>query len=171
MYLAQSEKFLRDYWFFTFVGVFGIDNENSPLPGLRHAVALLRDLRNAVWFFPQGRIHHPDTRIDGPRGATFLAAKTSAQILPVAFRYEWLVESRPTILAQIGPALEPGVSQEAINTALQNLVDDTRRRLDPIKLESFQPIMKPRLSLNKRWDWCVAALRGRLDRFNRDNLQ
>ncbi len=171
MFLAQSEKFLRSYSFFTFVGVFGLDNERSPLSGLRHAIALLQDHRNAVWFFPQGKIHHPDTRINGPRGAAFLAAKASAQILPIAFRYEWLVESRPTILARIGQPLQPGTPQDAIHVALQNLVDETRRCLDPILLEKFEPMMPPRLSLNKRWDWCVAALRGQLAQFKRDNLQ
>lgn len=170
-HVAQSAKYLRDYPFFTWAGAFGIDLEQGVLPGLRHAIELLRDRRVAMWIFPQGRIHHPDTPIRGNPGASFLSRKAGVQLLPVNFRYEWLVESRPTFLVRIGTPLAPGAMTEEIDSSLQNLNDQTKRKLDPIDLSDFVPLMRPHLSLNKKMDWVIAALRGRLRQFERDNDQ
>jgi 1-acyl-sn-glycerol-3-phosphate acyltransferase len=170
-HLAQSNDQLQKYSYFRWAGAFGVDAEARKIGGLRHALHLLKDHRVAVWMFPQGRIHHPNTGLLARDGAAFLARKSGAQIVPICFRYEWLVESRPSILVRIGGSLASGARTDELTTVMQTLHAQTEDRLDPLDLGEFRPIMKPRMSLNKRVEWVCAALRGNLREFERENNQ
>ncbi len=174
-WLLQEARQWRAAPFFRAVGAIPID-VNHPLPTLRRTMTLLRKPRQVVWFFPQGRVRHPSTPIEALPGAAFLskhALQTGALVIPIVFHYEWLVESRPTLLMTIGEPFQPGAAPSPADIAatLQSLHDRTGASLDPIDLSDFKAIYPPRLSLNKRWEWVVAAATGRLPSFRKDNAQ
>ena len=152
LYLAQSEALLRRYWPLRWLGAFGLSLEGSPLPGLRQALTLLRDPGNAVWLFPQGVLLPQWMPITVKPGASWLALRTGALRLPVAFRYEWMVESRPSLFIHCGPALEPNASDATLAAALQGLYDAVNTSLVPVDLSGWQPLYPPRMSMNKVWE-------------------
>ena len=141
------------------MGVFGIDLEGSALPALRYALQLLADSRNVVWMFPQGRITHPTSPIVPRRGALFLAERSGAQLLPVIFRYEWLVESQPSVFIQFGPA--GSADLEALAAGVPTATGELLAR--------FEPLFAPRMSLNKQVDYLRWRLTGRGQPFEREN--
>ena len=165
-YLAQEERHLARYRFFRWCGVFGIDLEHSALAGMRYALRLLQDAPTALWFFPQGRIAPPGAPTEIRPGAHFLSMKSGAQLLPVIFRYEWLGESRPSILIFIGSSMPCGASSAQLQSAMQALFDEAGESLDPPRLEKYTPLFPPAMSLNKRWDYLVHRLARRREPFD-----
>ena len=81
-----------------------------------------------------------------------MARRSGAQVLPVAFRYEWMVESRPSIFVHCGEALEPGISDAALGEALQGLYDGIGPMLFPVDWSGYRPLFQPRMSMNKVWE-------------------
>lgn len=117
-YLAQEERFLKMYPFHRWIGAFGIDFEGSPLPGLREALRLLRRPGTLMWLFPQGRLEPPGAPIRLRRGASWLAERSGAVLIPVALRYDWRLESRPGLYIRIGVPAAPADDLGASITAL-----------------------------------------------------
>lgn len=157
-YLAQEERHLLKNCWMRYLGVFGIDLDGSTLPGIRHALQLLRDPKTVLWLFAQGRIEHPSRPIEIKPGARFLAEKSGAQLLPVIFRYEWLIESRPSLFIQIGA---PG------SLDLESLARSIPTDLEGL-LERFRPLFKPGMSLNKHLEH-IGWLLGGTGPFEREN--
>lgn len=151
LYLAQSEELLALYWPLRWLGAFGLDIHGSPLPGVRYALGLLRDPRNGVWIFPQGVLLPQWVPIVVKPGALWLAQRSGALVMPVAFRYEWMVESRPSVFIHCGAPLSADTSDEALTKAMQELYDAIRPTLNPVDLSSYRPLFKPRMSMNKVW--------------------
>ena len=178
IYLAMEEKNLRRYRFFTWMGVFGVElsDRRTALPGLRYALRLLqrKDAHRAmplVWMFVQGKLLRPQVPVQVKSGATFLAARSGAALLPLVLRYEWLNESRPSIFVRIGAPLAPGTEETSIADALNSLLASTDQTLDPLDLTGYQPLFAPGMSMNKRWDYLVhlCLLRGKVfDKHNGD---
>ena len=153
LYLAQSETLLALYRPLRWLGAFGLDIHGSPLAGLRYAVRLLEDPRNAVWMFPQGVLVPQWVPIATKPGALWLARQSGALVLPVAFRYEWMVESRPSLFIHCGQALEPDAPNRALAHALQTLFDAIAPTLTPaVDLSGYHPLFPPRRSMNKVWE-------------------
>ena len=168
-YIAQDEKHLARYRFLSWLGAFGIDLDGSPTAGLRYALRVLASPQSLVWFFPQGHIAHPTKPIIAKVGATFLAKKSAAQLLPVILRYEWMIESRPSILIRIGAPLPDTTKAKELQQCLQTLFDEVVP--EPGKFtETFHPLFKPRMSLNKKLDFLIHRLRGERTPFVRENL-
>lgn len=168
IYIAQEEKHLKRYRFFSWLGAFGIDLDGSPMAGLRFAIRVLSNPKNLVWFFPQGQIVYPSKPILIKSGATFLAKKSGAQLLPVILRYEWLIESRPSILIKIGAPLPETTTAKQLQARLQELYDQVDPQPGKI-LDTFQPLFKPRMSINKKLDYIVHLLSGTKTPFEREN--
>ena len=152
LYLAQSETLLALYQPLRWLGAFGLDIHGSPLAGLRYALRLLENPRNAIWMFPQGVLVPQWVPIAVKPGALWLARQRGALVLPVAFRYEWMVESRPSLFIHCGEALEPDASDEALARALQTLFDAIGPTLAPVDLSSYRSLFTPRMSMNKVWE-------------------
>ena len=153
VYLAQYEKLLARYAPLRWLGVFGLDRGGAAaLPGVRHALFLLGDPKNAVWIFPQGTLVPQWHPIVVRRGALWLARKTAAQVIPVAFRYEWLVESRPSILVNCGEPMAAGARVDDLARTMQALYDDIAKSLKPVDLSGYTPVYRPRMSMNKSWE-------------------
>ena len=152
-YVAQYEKLLARYRFLRWFGAFGLDLDGSALPGLRYALKLLRDPDNALWIFPQGLLVPQWIPIRIKPGALWLAKRSGAKVVPVAFRYEWMVESRPSLFVHFGEPLPHGASDAELGAALQRLYDGIGETLAPVDLTAYHPLFTPRLSMNKLWDW------------------
>jgi 1-acyl-sn-glycerol-3-phosphate acyltransferase len=167
-YIAQEEKHLARYHFLNWLGAFGIDLDGSPTAGLRYALRVLGDPKTLVWFFPQGHIVHPTKPIVAKSGASFIAKKSNAQILPVIIRYEWMIESRPSILIKVGAPLPETTKAKELQICLQGLFDEVIP--EPGKFsETFLPLFKPRMSINKKLDFFMHCFRGDKTPFEREN--
>jgi 1-acyl-sn-glycerol-3-phosphate acyltransferase len=165
--MAQYEKLLTRYRALRWLGVFGLDREGLALPGLRYALQLLRDPRHIVWIFPQGVLVPQWHPIAIKPGALWLARRSGAAVLPVVFRYEWLVESRPSIFVSVGAPLKAQATDEELRNAMQGLYDSIADSLAPLELSSYRSLFEPRMSMNKRWELLTWA--GKRGRFNPRN--
>jgi len=155
IHIAQYELLIRKYPVCRWLGAFAIDLDGSPLPGLRYALKLLEKPENAVWIFPQGVILPQREPIVVKPGATWLAEKRGAWLLPVLFHYDWMLESRPSIFVHCGPALPPGTSPEKLQAEMQRLYDAMVADMHPLEIDDYQPLYPPKPSLNRRWDWLL----------------
>ena len=174
IYLAMEEKNLERYRFFTWMGVFGLDlsNPRAVLPGLRYAVNLLRAAGRTprlVWIFVQGQLLDPRAPIEAKPGAGFLAMRAGAQILPLVLRYEWLLESRPSVLVQIGAPMPPETSPDALAATLNDLFAGIDALLNPARLAACDSLFPARMSMNKRWDHFMHRLMRRHGAFDKQN--
>lgn len=152
LYLAQSEALLELYRPLRWLGAFGLDIHGSPMAGLRYGAKLLGDPHNAVWIFPQGVLLPQGAPIEVKPGALWLARRSGALLLPMAFRYEWMVESRPSLFIHCGEALEPEISEAALAEAMQRLFDAIGPMPTPVDWSGWRPLFAPRLSMNKVWE-------------------
>lgn len=152
MYMAQSEELLSLYKPLRWLGAFGLDIHGSPLAGTRYALGLLRNARHAIWIFPQGVLVPQWVPIRVKRGALWLARQSGARVLPVAFRYEWMVESRPSLFIHCGESVDADLSDEEFARILQRLYDAIGPALHPVDLSLYEPLFAPRMSMNKVWE-------------------
>ena len=176
IYLAMEEQNLRRYRFFTWMGVFGIDlsRERAALPGLRYALRLLQEKASTkaaplVWIFGQGRLLRPALPVEVKPGATFLAARGGAVLLPLVLRYEWLSESRPSILVRVGTPLGSNTPPDVLAATLNSLLAETDRTLAQGELSTYEPLFAPVMSMNKRWDYLVHLCLRRRGVFDKQN--
>jgi hypothetical protein len=87
----------------------------------------------------------------------------------VILRYEWLSESRPTILVSIGEPLACDAPSERLQGAMVQLFKGMDAPVSSRDLSKFRPLIRRALSLNKRWDWLVHRLTGRMEPFEELN--
>lgn len=171
-HLAMEERNLARYFFFPWLGVFGVGLEGAAdaIAGLRYAVRLLRGHPDRLaWIFVQGKLSSPREPIVAKPGAAFIARHASAQILPVILRFEWLIESKATVFLSIAEALPAGTEPEAIAARMNALNAELGARIDATAQEGFKTVFPPRLSLNKRWDYFLHVVTGRQAKFEREN--
>ena len=176
IYLVMEEANLQRYRFFTWMGVFGVDlsDRRAALPGLRYALRLLTSPAenrpaNLVWMFVQGKMLSPAQPVEVKPGATFLAARSGAVLLPLVLRYEWLLESRPSIFVRIGAPLEANAPANRVAEALNALLAETDRTTAQLDLASYEPLFTPGMSMNKRWDYLVHLCLRRRGVFDKQN--
>lgn len=150
-YLAQEERHLARYHFFSRIGAFGL-NLASPRAGLREALRLLASAQNVVWMFPQGALLPAWHPLEIKGGANFLARRSGASLLPVALRYEWLQESRPSIVVNFGKVLPAETSPGELGKAMEDTYGELDEALTAIDLGGFETMLKPRSSINRIWD-------------------
>ena len=170
IYLAMEEKNLRRYRFFTRMGVFGIElaGHLSALPGIRYALKLLRPGR-LVWMFVQGRLQSAGVPIEVRPGARFLAERGNAGLLPVVLRYEWLNESRPSILVSVGNSLPASTSAVELASVLNDMHARLEGHVRSLDLAGAETLFPARLSINKRWDYLLHLLKLRREPFDPRN--
>lgn len=171
-HLAMDERNLARYFFFPWLGVFGVglDGAADAVAGLRYAVRLLRGQPGRIaWIFPQGKLTSPREAIAAKPGAAFIARRSGAQILPVVLRYEWLIESKATVFLSIAEPLPADTGPAAIAARMNALNAELCARIDATTHDGFDAVFPPRLSLNKRWDYVLKVATGRRAEFERDN--
>jgi chlorobactene lauroyltransferase len=171
-HLAMDERNLGRYFFFPWLGVFGVGLENpaDAMAGVRYAVRLLRGQPARIaWIFVQGDMTPPGEPIIARPGAGFIAQHANAQLLPVVMRYEWLQESSATIFLSIGEPMPAVTTPEALAARMNGLNLDLQNRLGGNSRDGLEAVHSPRLSLNKRWDYLRHVATGRRAEFERDN--
>ena len=101
-YLMMEQVNLARYFFFTWMGVFGIDRDNArnALASIEYIAGVLREDHGrgkALWMFPQGTMRHPDRRpLELFGGVANIARRVGVcAIVPVAIRYDFLMEQAP----------------------------------------------------------------------------
>lgn len=122
-----------------------------------------------VWMFVQGKLLPPRLPVEVKAGATFLAAHAGARLLPLALRYEWLVESRPSIFVRVGCPLDAKTPPAALAETLNRLLAETDRTLHPLDPDAYQPLFTPAMSMNRRWDYAVHLFLRRRGVFDKHN--
>lgn len=172
-YCMMEEKQLCHYQFFTWIGAFSVDL-SSPLraaASVRYAVKLMQENQTLIWIFPQGALSSSYERIQVKPGTNYLATRAgSAQLLPVAFRYEFFREDRPEVLIEFGePISAPDSSDEKIQELCQTLADRLEEVARTRNFLGFSSLLSPKWTINKRWEWVRYAVRGRLHEFNPSN--
>jgi len=164
-YCMMDEKQLKHYPFFTWLGAFSVDSSNGirAAAAVRYASKLLRRNKTIMWLFPQGVQTGRYEKIMIQPGIEYLAKHSNdALILPVAFAYEFFREQKPQVLIRFGdPISNADATTEFVQARLQALTDQVLDDCRKGTLEGYQTLMKPRPSINKRWEWFWLKLRGR----------
>jgi len=162
-YLMMDIEQMRKYSFFKYVGVFSVDR-NDPkeaMESINYIVGLLKDTKRFLWIFPQGLMQPQDFRpIKFYSGITKIAEKLGKiNLVPVAIRYEFLMEQRPEVFIKIG---EPDIingnitdTKEYTNYLQQKLVselDYLKQAVINQKSDEFKTIFKGKSSRNRTID-------------------
>jgi len=106
-FLMMEEKQLKQLFLFRRLGAFSVvrGNSHAGLRSINYAVEILKEKPNrALWIFPQGEILPGDARpLHFYQGLARIIEKTGECVaVPIAMRYEFLGEFKPTAFAKIG---------------------------------------------------------------------
>lgn len=162
-YLMMEEAQLAQYPFFTWFGVFGVDKRDprAALESVRYITDMLSERENAaLWIFPQGEMAHPDTRPLRLYGGTANIARRlgACALVPVALRYDFLLEQAPHAFARIGIPLmvqRDGASRDLtanLASAMTLVADDLHRDVTSYRLDGYRKVLSGRGSANANWD-------------------
>ncbi|MGB2958971.1 MAG: lysophospholipid acyltransferase family protein [Bacteroidota bacterium] len=161
-YLMMEEKQLVRYSFFRWIGAFSVRRESprEAVAALRYAAALFDRPNRVLWIYPQGVMKPNDVR---PLGFYTGAARLTqmvdgAQLVPVAHRYEFLMEQRPAAITAFGtPTLEQGMGDpRELTTKLEDrlvdLLDTLRCSIVSGGLTRFSRVLGGESSTNVAYD-------------------
>ena len=171
-YLMVEEKQLRRYFFFTWIGCFSVDRQNtrSALHSLKYAATLLKERGQSgrtvmVSLFPQGEIFPNDRRpLVFYHGAAYLARMVNpVQFYPLAIRIEYLGEQRPALFISLGePVLvsaEEVKQPHFLKSCTQSLEASLTGELDHLRTDilagdysSFKTVIHGKSSTNRIFD-------------------
>ena len=160
-YLMMDIEQLKKYSFFKYIGAFSV-NRNNPAEAVRslnYAAELLSNSNKYMWIFPQGKMLPQDKRpLKFYSGITKIAEKTDCvNLVPVCFRYEFIMEQRPEVFIHIG---KPEIITENMTSNLTEYLRATlESQLDKLKEDvtsgntaAFQTIITGKNSRNKTFD-------------------
>jgi 1-acyl-sn-glycerol-3-phosphate acyltransferase len=174
-YCMMDEAQVKGYPFAGYVGAFSIDLNNSlrAAGATRYAVHLLQIRSTLLWIFPQGEISATHQPFKPRPDSNYLATQAnSAQMLPVAFRYEFFREGKPHVLIEIG---QPFSAVESSEYRIAAQCTEVAKHLDDAivsqNVEGFEVLVHQPLPFRKKWEWLKLAIRGRLDEFKAPSLQ
>lgn len=104
-YIMMEEKQLRRYFLFRKLGAFSVNtiNAHKAARSISFAIKLLKNSKNTLWIFPQGKILPSDKRpMEFSRGLSKIIEKVeNCSVVSVVFRYEFLAEFKPELFALI----------------------------------------------------------------------
>ncbi|MEZ5425576.1 MAG: lysophospholipid acyltransferase family protein [Pyrinomonadaceae bacterium] len=106
-YVLMEEKNLRRFWLFRKLGAFSIvpGDPRETLKSLNYAVKLLKENpKTNLLVFPQGSIIPNDKRpVKFYNGLARIIEKAgTCSVLPIALRYEFLEDFKPTVFINVG---------------------------------------------------------------------
>lgn len=163
-YLMMDIEQMEKYRFFKYVGVFSVNRNDAKdaLNTLNYAADLLHDSKRYLWVFPQGIMQPQDKRpIEFFGGTAKLAEKLgSVNMVPVSFRYEYLMEQRPEVFINIGkPDIIQGEIPKDLTLQIQNKLtkdlDELKEKVVSVNLADFETIFAGKSSRNKTVDKIV----------------
>jgi 1-acyl-sn-glycerol-3-phosphate acyltransferase len=161
-YIMMDLEQMKKYPFFKYLGAFSV-NRDTPADAFKsidYAVKLLKNTKRFLWIFPQGLMQPQDIRpIKFFSGAAKIAEMlNNANLIPVAIRYEFLLEQRPEVFIKIG---EPDITDNILNTRsyteylgnkLLNVLDGLKNDVISQELGQYKVIFKGNESRNKTID-------------------
>lgn len=162
-YLMMDVEQMRKYKFFKYVGVFSVNRNDSreALDSINYAADLLKNTNRFLWIFPQGVMEVQDARpFVFYSGITKIAEKLGViNLVPVAFRYEFVMEQRPEVFVNIG---EPDIIKNNIDNTkeytqylqqkLTKTADDLKEIVLKKDFDGFKTVFKGKSSRNKTVD-------------------
>ena len=160
-YLMMDIKQMKKYSFFKYIGVFSVDRDvpAEAVRSVNYAAELLKDSQRYLWIFPQGDMVPQDRRpLKFFSGITKIAEKTGrVNLVPVCFRYEYMMEQRPEVFISIGkPELFSGKSDsdftEHLRSDMESQLDKLRDDITAGNLAGFKTIFRGKDSRNKSFD-------------------
>ena len=161
-YAMMEERQLERYRFFRWVGAFSVDrgHPRSALTSLAYAERLLDRPGRAVWVFPQGVMQPNDARpLRFYSGIGRLAVQLGkVQLVPLAFRYEFMMEQRPECFVSTGEPLiidrveDVRLLVRELESRLTVLLDELRADVVASRTEGFTRVLSGKLSTNAAYD-------------------
>jgi chlorobactene lauroyltransferase len=162
-YLMMDIEQLKKYSMFRRLGVFSVDKNNPAevMKSINYASSLLKDSGRFLWIFPQGKMEVQDYRpVEFFGGISKIAEKTGkVNLIPAAFRYEFIMEQRPEIFIKLGtPEIinSPAMINENFTV---NLRDKLLNEMDTLKemvvnksIGKFEIVFEGKSSRNKTID-------------------
>ena len=158
-YLMMDIKQMKKYSFFKYIGVFSVDRE-SPTEAIRsvnYAAEILKNSNRCLWIFPQGEMTPQDKRpLVFYSGISKIAERAGkVKTIPVAFRYEFLMEQRPEVFISIGRPVDFTPGNKNFTAELEQLMTN---QLDDLKNDvangtgKFEIVFTGKSSRNKSFD-------------------
>lgn len=162
-YCIMTDEQINQYPYLKQLGAFSIDLEN-PLRAagvVRFAVRLLQKRSTLLWLFPQGDMCSPHQPLQLRTGANYLATQANgAQMLPIAFRYEFFRGNKPLALIEVG---QPFSAHESSDEKIALSCLEVAKRLDESivtqNLDGFVELISPRQTPLDYWNQLCEALR------------
>lgn len=160
-YLMMDIMQMKKYSFFKYIGAFSV-NRNIPTESVRslnYAAELLSNSNKYMWIFPQGEMLPQDKRpLKFYSGITKIAEKIDCvNLVPVCFRYEFIMEQRPEVFIQVGkPEIITGDKSqdltENLSTTLESQLDKLKEDVSLGNTSNFKTIFIGKNSRNKTFD-------------------
>lgn len=180
-HVLMEARNLARYPAFRLIGALPMRRESAreAYVDLAAAHACLR-ASTGLWIFPQGERRPPSERlVNCERGAAHLALTYGAPLrfCAVALRYTFVSEQLPEAFALVGDEWLVDQDRYASRRTLMDLVsrrlqatlDDLDARLRIEDLTAFRPLVRGKLSVNKRFDrfrHAIGLLDGPFERRN-----
>ena len=161
-YLMMDEEQMQKYAFFRWIGAFSVNRSmaNEAMESVNYAASLLKNNNAVLWIYPQGLMQPNDYRpIKFYSGISRIVGKLEGvNLIPMAMRYEFLLEQRPDVFVQIGkvkPYQKPGEIKDLtieLQTQLLNELGVLQDRVINGNLDEFKVILRGKSSTNKNID-------------------
>jgi chlorobactene lauroyltransferase len=161
-FAMMEEKQMRRYPFFRMIGAFSVVRESprQAVESMRYAASVFTKPNVALWIYPQGVLLANDIRPLRvyPGVARIAAMLDGVQLVPVAHRYEFLLEQRPEAFTLVGEPWTPTKDADAgdltveVERRLTGVLDQLRSAVARGDLGGCTTILRGRSSVNARLD-------------------
>ena len=131
-YGLMATESLAELTFFRRLGALPLDRSHprASVKDLERAARYLDRARRFVAIFPSGRQAPSHFPLQFRAGALWLHTKSAVDVVPLAFRYEFLESPKPTLLLSFGPPLILGAPRAQALSALEEGVERQLAHID-----------------------------------------
>jgi len=161
-FAMMEEKQLVKYRFFRWIGAFSVDRDSprAAFQSVQYALSIFNKKNRALWIYPQGVMRANDMRPLGFQGGIARIADLpgGVQFIPVAHRYDFIMEQRPECFTAFGDVVRvtSGIkAREVVATlegALTKTLDALRHSMIAGDWSGFVPVLAGRTSTNILYD-------------------
>jgi chlorobactene lauroyltransferase len=170
-YLMMEQERLKSTFFFTWIGVFGINREDArtAIASLEYIAGVLAERPGrSLWMFPQGMVRHADDRPVRLFGGVSNIARRLGKcaIVPVATRYDFFDQQAPNAVARVGPPIYVDAERERVHAkeltgrladAMTAELDTLHAHVTDYDLSHYRKLLSGRASIDQVWDGALQA--------------